>query len=133
MISNIWEEQTMQKNILDFHEKELEKIGIPEWIKKVKCPFCNKDVSLRSIRSFGLKLNARNVGDFFVEIMCDSCSKMDTLYFRKEVEDIDDLCSLLKETKSPKTEPFVEEKMYNMNYNNIIEKMIKEEKTNDSI
>ena len=124
MINNIWEEQTMEKAILDFHEKEMGKVCIPEWIQKIKCPFCKKDVPLRSIYSFGLKLNARNLGDFFVEILCDDCNKMDTLYFRQEVGNIEDLCSLLKAEKEPRGKPFIEEDMYKMGYNNIIEKMV---------
>lgn len=123
MLNNFCEEQRMADKILDFHEKELQKIGIPKWAN-VKCPFCNKELPLRSVRSISLKLNTRNMGDVMVEVFCVYCSKMDTVYFRKAAEDINKFVGLLIQNYTPETEPIVEEKMYKMQYNNVVEKML---------
>lgn len=126
MLNSFCEEQRMNDDIHSFHEKELKKIGIPKWAN-INCPFCNKNLPLRSIRSIGLKLNTRNMGDLVVEIFCSHCSKMDTLYFRKEVSSIVDFCQFLSGEKTPQTKPFIEEEMYKMQYNNIVEKSLNKE------
>ena len=83
MLSNFCEDKNLTDSVLDFHDKILESMKIPEWIN-VKCPFCDKILPLRSIRSVSLKLNSRNLGDIALEIFCPYCCKMDTVYFRKE-------------------------------------------------
>ena len=124
MISNKWEEQSMDDVLLAFHEEEVTKFGLPSWAN-VKCPFCNRDLPRRSIRSVGLKLNTRNMGDVVVEVFCDDCSKMDTLYFRGEADTIEEFTLLLMGQRWPESSPIVEEKMYKMQYNNVLEKMVK--------
>ncbi len=83
MQNNYWEEQNMPNDVSDFHKILMAEMNLPKWIKKIKCPFCNKELSLISIRNIQLCLNTRNFGDIAVEVLCNDCSKMDTLYFRK--------------------------------------------------
>ena len=113
----------MAMDILNFHETELSKIGIPKWAN-VKCPFCNGELPLRSIRSITLKFNVRNMGDLAVEVFCEKCSLMDTVYFRKEFESIKDVIPLLMGNEEPINKPIIEENMYKLQYNNVLEKMI---------
>lgn len=123
MLSNFCEDQTLSDKILEFHEKTLETFEIPKWMR-AKCPFCQKELPLRSIRSVSFKLNARNLGDIALEVLCIYCSKMDTLYFKSEAGDITGFTDILKGIKEPQSTPFIEETMYKMGYNNIMEKMI---------
>jgi hypothetical protein len=123
MINDYWEEKNISLDIAQFHEEELKKWGIPKWMN-VKCPFCNKELPLRSIRSIGFKLNTRNMGDIILEVMCDSCSKMDTVYFHKQVESVKDFIPFLTGEKVPSSESIIEEKMYKMQYNNVVDKMM---------
>lgn len=123
MISNYWEELNMSDNIIEFHEKELSQWGIPKWMN-FKCPFCGKGLPLRSIRSVSIKLNTRNIGDLAVEFCCDSCRKMDTLYFREGLSKLEEAIPYLKGDKEPLSLPVLEEKMYQMRYNNAVDKMM---------
>jgi hypothetical protein len=130
MISNVWEEQEMSDPIYAFHEEELKKMGIPKWAN-VKCPFCNSELPIRSIRSITIKFNTRNMGDLAIEIICDKCQKMDTVYFRKEIEVVTDVIPLLTGEKNPKSKPIVEEDMYGLNYNNVLDKMVEKDKNKE--
>jgi len=123
MINNFWEEQHMSLDIVNFHEKEVQKFGVPEWLK-LKCPYCSHDLSLHGIRTIGLKLNTRNMGDLVVEFVCDSCSRGNTFYYRQEVKNIMEFCDKLSGLKQVETKPVVEEDMYKMRYNNVLEKMV---------
>jgi len=127
MLNNFCEEQRMNDSILEFHEKILSMVGIPKWIN-IKCPFCLKELPLRSIRSVSLKLNTRNMGDIAVEVFCIHCNRMDTVYFKSQVENMNDFISFLSGKKEPQIKPLTEEEMYKMCYNNVIEKKMLEEK-----
>ena len=122
MISNFCEDQCMADSFVDFHEKELQKMGIPKWAN-VKCPFCDKELPLDSIRSIALKLNPRNMGDIVVEVFCRTCMKTDSVYFRKEFVNIQEFKDLLSQDLL-KSNPVTEEEMYKMKYNNEVEKML---------
>lgn len=124
MRNNYWEELDMNTEILDFHEEALGEVGVPEWMSEINCPFCKKDLPLRSIYGIGIKLNTRNMGDLTVEILCDECRQMDTLYFRKEISKLVDILPLLSGDKQPSSEPVLEEDMYKMKYNNVVEKLV---------
>lgn len=124
MINNYWEEKNLSKNITEFQEKELQRMNIPKWMN-VKCPYCHQDLPLRSIRSVSLKFNTRNMGDVVVEVLCEDCCKMDSVYFRQEANNIPEFISLLNNNKIPVSNPVLEEVMYKLQYNNVIEKMIK--------
>jgi len=122
MLNTFCEEMTMGDDLLNFHEKMLEKYKLPKWAN-VNCPFCNKDLPLRSIRSISLKLNTRNLGDLALEVFCPYCEKMDTLYFNENLCNISEFISVLNDKKEVKSTPFLEEIMYKKNYNNTLEKM----------
>jgi len=134
MLSNFCEEQNMADKILDFHEKELQKWNIPKWAN-VKCPFCSKELPLRSIRSISLKLNTRNLGDIAVEVFCPYCSKMDVLYFRQAANNVMDFVTYMHGTEPQQSgailTPIIEEKMYQMQYNNVVEKMVGDQNVNN--
>lgn len=130
MINNYWDDMRNTgtkidgKSFLDIHNQLLSEMEVPKWLV-LKCPFCGKEQPLSSIRSFGVKLNARNMCDIFVELCCYDCIKMDTLYFRSEIEKIPDFIGFLDGTKNPKSMPIIEEEMYKLQYNNMIEKAVK--------
>jgi len=129
MTNSFWEEQYMKFDIIDFHQKILEKMEIPEWIN-INCPFCNKKLPVRSIYNFGICLNVRNCGDIFVEVFCDDCKKMDRVYFRKSIEKISQFIDFINNSKKPSSEPILEENIYKMQYNNTLDKMLEVKKIN---
>lgn len=131
MPSNYWEDQKMSSEIKDWHESEMNKIGCPDWFRNISCPKCSSILPLRSIRSFGVKFNARNIGDICVEFCCDQCMIMDTLYFKSEIKNLSEIKDLLSEIRAPEGKPIVESEMYKMMYNNLFELHFKE--SNDPI
>ena len=128
MLNSFWEEQDMKSSIGDFHEEQMEKLGLPNWIKDIKCPFCKKELPLRSVRNVQFCFNTRNFGEVAVEILCDACSKMDTVYFRVKLTNINDFISMLDDTCAPTEDPIIEEDMYKLQYNNIMDKMFSEKR-----
>jgi hypothetical protein len=126
MKSSFLEELKNAKTVSELHEKSIEKMSVPEWAKQLNCPFCREKLSLISIRDIGIKLNSRNIGDLYVTVCCEKCRSMDTLYFRNDAKTIQNFCDCLKGINTPKSEPIIEEKMYSMQYNNLIENSIKE-------
>ena len=123
MTSNFCEDQYAEDKLSIFHEKILKELGIPQWAN-VKCPFCHKELPLRSVRAISVRFNTRNLGDVTVEIFCIHCSQMDTIYFRKEANNIADFISLLNDEKKPTNKFILESEMYKLGYNNAVEKMI---------
>jgi hypothetical protein len=113
----------MNDSLLKFHENILSTVGIPKWMN-IKCPFCLKELPLRSIRSVALKLNTRNMGDVVIEVFCIYCNRMDMVYFKSEAETMNDFISLLSGNREPKSKPIIEEEMYKMCYNNVMDKKI---------
>lgn len=124
MISNHWEELKMPDTVNLFHEKEMTKVGLPDWIMEIQCPFCKGELDRRSIRMLGFKLNTRNMGDIVVEFSCERCQKMDTLYYRDEIKHATGFGDFMNGTMRPKSKPLLEEDMYKMQYNNVVERMI---------
>ena len=127
MKNNHWEEKRMGPDIHAIHEAALEKMNIPEWMN-INCPYCKAELPLRSIRSFGLKFHTRNKGDLFLEVLCEKCGIMNTVYFRKQIDKITDLIDFTTGTKSPSCEPVLEEDMYKLQYNNVLDEMTSEGK-----
>lgn len=119
MKNNYWEELKMN-NISEIHNNKILEMNIPKWMNELKCPYCEKIQPVSSIRQFGMKLNSRNIGDFFLELCCYDCKIMNTLYFRKETKNIGEFIALLT-VNSPVCKPIVEENMYAQRYNNLIE------------
>lgn len=120
MISNFWEDLKLT-DINEAHEIILSEMKIPKWMN-LDCPFCNKKLPLNSIREFGVKLNSRNLCDIFVVVCCKDCLKMDTIYFKQEINNIPDFIGFLNGTKTTASPPVIEEEMYKLHYNNLIEK-----------
>jgi rubrerythrin len=124
MKNNYWEELNMTDDIYEFHEKSLEKMGLPDWAN-IACPHCSAiGLPLTSIRSISLKLNTRNKGDIAIEICCDECRLMDTVYFRNQASNMSEFIELVAGDKAPDCSPVVEEDMYKLQYNNVMEDMI---------
>lgn len=126
----------MEDPLLKFHEGRMKEMGFPDWIKEIKCPLCKKQIPLRAIRSIQLCLNTRNFGEVAVEVLCDDCRNMDTVYFRTKMDHVADFVACLKGSYSMPPDPILEEDMYKMNYNNILEIMVgntKKETKNDDI
>jgi len=122
MKNNYCEEMDMN-NISHHHELAIQSVGLPEWMN-VACPWCHKELPLRSIRSFGLCLNTRNLGDVYIEVFCEECACMDKLYFRSEAATVQDFVQLIAGARAPRGDPIIEEEMYKMQYNNLLEKML---------
>ena len=114
-----------------FQETWLSEMDIPEWMH-LDCPFCGKKLPLRSIRSVGLKFNTRNIGDVVVEVLCDRCKLMDTVYFRNGASCLSEFIALLKGETIPKTKPVLEEDMFKLQSNNAVEEMLKRRRQNDN-
>lgn len=128
MLNDFWEEKFMNNDINSLHNSELESWGFPAWVTKIECPMCGSKLCHNSIRSMTLKLNTRNLGDIAIEILCNSCQKMDTVYLRVGCNSVSDFCKFLdgsSELDISKTKPIIEEAMYKMEYNNFIEKTSK--------
>ena len=126
-MNNYWEDKDMSDELKKAHNDAVEGMGVPEWAI-VDCPFCKEELQPRAIRSISMMFNARNIGDIAVEFCCDKCKKMDTMYFRKAAPDMDTFVDLItpmdadsERYDSPKTEPLTEEKMYALQYNNLVE------------
>ncbi len=135
MQNSYWEEQEMKNPILEFHNQQIEAMGLPIWIKDIKCPFCKRNLPPRGVYNIQLCLNTRNFGEIAIVVFCDECKKMDTLYFRTNMTCLKEFAfALAGEYEMPK-ETVVEESMYKMGYNNILEKMVsqKNEENNDII
>ena len=126
MKNNVYDEKDMSLSLKETHEKAVEKIGLPDWIKDLRCPHCVKKLNLNNIREVSLCLNARNIGDVSVQFHCESCGVMNTLYYRQSVESVDAFCDLVKNNKKPDSRPVVEEEMYKLGYNNLVEIFLKE-------
>jgi hypothetical protein len=125
MKNSIYEEKDMKSGLRDLHTKIVEDMGLPNWVKSLRCPHCTKKIESNGIREISICLNARNIGDLSVEYHCHSCGVGDTLYFRKAVEKkISDFSKYLKNDEKPSAEPVVEEEMYKIGYNNLVEKFL---------
>jgi len=130
MLNDYCEEMDMEKRILDFHEQELSKFEIPRWMREIHCPFCDAELELKSFRNIRLCFNARNIGDIAIEVLCYKCNKMDSVYFREDIKNLCDFTALIDKCdgSGPQSSPIVEAKMFKMMYNNLVEKMMEQEK-----
>ena len=128
MLNNYWEEQDMNKRLKMFHESRMNEMKLPDWIHNIACPFCNRKLPKRSVRNVQLCLNTRNFGEIAVEIFCDDCSKMDTLYHRTKIHKQNQFLDLLRHNPAEQPDMIIEEEMFKMNYNNIMELMFQEQK-----
>jgi len=116
----------MSSDVINFHEKLAGEMNLPEWIKNIRCPFCNKNLPLRSIRNIQLCLNARNFGEIAVQVICDACNKMDTVYYRTNIRNMSGFVDYLTGHFQVGINPTLEKEMYNQKYNCVVEEMIKQ-------
>lgn len=127
-MNSYWEDQGMSDELKKCHNETVENMGVPHWAI-FDCPFCEEKLDPRAVRSISLCFNARNIGDVAVEFCCDKCSKMDTMYFRQAAKDTEEFAHLVDSNryghtpKSPKSDPLIEEEMYALQYNNLVEKL----------
>lgn len=113
------------EEIRNLHKEKLEKFCLPSWLPKV-CPMCKEELPITGIRQIGLKLNSRNIGDICVEFYCDICKQMDTLYYRKEANNIYIFTNILSDlTKIADQKPLLEDEMYEKKYNNLLDGKVK--------
>jgi len=124
MTSNYCEERDMNSKILEFHEQRMLDMHLPRKLTDLVCPNCLKQYDISSIRNIGLCLNTRNFGDISVEVFCNKCSTLETLYFRENIQTISDFGYVVKANNAITSEPLTEEKMYSSGYNNIVQQMM---------
>ena len=117
----------MEHPILNFHEKQVGKMNLPEWVTAIDCPFCEEDIALRAIYNIQLCLNTRNFGEVAIEVFCNKCKKMDTVYLRTKLTSIDEYIECLKGIQDMPQDVIVEEDMFKMNYNNVAEQMAQQQ------
>jgi len=127
MINNYWEELDMSKEVLDRLEFEMKKMNLPDWVKNIHCPFCKSELPLKSFRHIGLCFNTRNYGEMTIEVLCEKCLKMDTLYVRVNIQNIEQFIDFLNGEK-PEANFVIEEDMYKLQYNNMVSKIVGERK-----
>lgn len=116
------------EKIMQALDSEISNMALPSWVCQGKCPFCECSFTPRSIRNIGLCLNARNIGDIKVEILCDNCKQMETLYFRENIENIKEFCDFISGVRRPITQSLTEENMYRAQYNNVLERTLSKRK-----
>ena len=123
-MNSYWEDIDMSADLKTEHNRIVSEMNVPEWAI-FDCPFCNEKLEARAIRNIGMCFNARNIGDIAVEFCCDKCSKMDTMYFRQATNDVREFIDVLDVVRwpdvIPKDKPIIEEKMFEMQYNNLME------------
>ena len=118
--SNVWPEQFDMANITERHKLLIENGNdIPQWAC-IKCPACGLQLDKSSVRKIGFCMNARNLKDVFIEYICHKCQTLDTVYFRKAIEN-KTFSELLQDVNGPETQPMTENEMYQARYNNVME------------
>lgn len=125
MKNNFCEDSCFDDAVQNFHEHTMNQSGLPEWLVNLTCPFCRSELPLRGIRSIALKLNSRNFGDIAVELYCYNCRCMDTVYLQGACNDLDAFVECLRGV-TPEAGPITEEKMYSLQYHNIVTRMMAE-------
>jgi len=60
-------------------------MGIPTWILSGmgKCPECQKEIGIASLRGLGWLMNAQHVGNFVLDVMCEHCCAGYELHYQK--------------------------------------------------
>jgi hypothetical protein len=126
MQNNFYEEKYMKDEVINSHRKAIDELGLPGWLKEIDCPHCSARINPEGIRNLSLCLNSRNIGDICVEYHCRDCGIMDSVYYRSAVNSrITEFSSYINGYKKPESKPVVEEEMYKLRYNNLIENYIK--------
>jgi len=114
------------KTVNEHHSDMVKSIGLPSWMFALKCPFCKEQLGKASIRAIVFKTNARNIGDLCIDFVCCACKQGDYIYFRKLFKTSADMNAIVDGKSVPSEEPILEEAMYSLQYNNVVEDMLKE-------
>lgn len=133
MKSNCQEEcmKPVETIVQKAHSDLINSLELPYWTNDIKCPYCKEPLPKTALRSISLKLNPRNIGDICVEFLCPKCEVGNTLYYVKEVKNIQDFQMLLDKEflDKPFSDPIPEEEMHKQKYHNSLESLNnKEEK-----
>lgn len=128
---NLCEDAKFPDKLKQFQSETICGLNLPDWLFKVECPFCQKNLTLMAIRGISFKTNARNFGDLCIDFLCENCSTGDLLYFRSAFKDKNEIAQIICGEKEidPKT-AILEEKMYKSGYNNTLELMLGEQNGN---
>ena len=126
MKNNFYEEKYMKSEVIKTHRDAVNGLNIPNWLKDLDCPHCDAKLKPEGIRNVSICLNAKNIGDICVEHHCSECGIMDSIYFRGAVKScISEFCDYINGDREPEAEPVVEEEMYKLRYNNLVENYLK--------
>jgi hypothetical protein len=116
------------KDVSEPHEKLIKNFEIPEWVSNQKCPKCNKKIGLLSLRTIGLKLNAKHIGNFFVDACCQYCNYGYELHLKNSCQSMNEFILLLKdgnyEARLSKMEP---DYLIPNDENNLVKSIIQKE------
>lgn len=119
----VFDELFFKKRIKELHDELVSSYKIPNWLI-IDCPSCDEKITTGGLRKFGLCLNARNIGDIFIEFHCLKCSISSTVYFRENISSLEKFCSYLKiDGLEPSVEPITEDEMYSSGISNFDEKI----------
>lgn len=122
---NIGNDMLVPLNVSVQHKAMMTAMTLPKWLNEVPCPHCKKFMGNASFRSLSFKLNSRNIGDLCVEFICPHCGLGDFIYYRNMFGDVQDIAAIVKGEKIPESlEGVREDKMYQMNYNNVVDAML---------
>ena len=131
---NIGNDMLVPLDVTEQHKAIISAMGLPKWLGEVPCPHCKKMMGETSFRALSFKLNARNIGDLCVEFICPHCRVGDFLYYRNMFGDINDVNAIVRGDKLPEVvDGVLEDKMYQMNYNNVVDTMIPPNKESPNV
>lgn len=127
-VDSWWEDLNMEKDLKQIHQDVVEEMNIPEWMS-LKCFHCGDKLPQRCIRSISAFFNSRNIFDVGVQVCCENCGIMETLYFRNAIKSMKEFSDVILGKCSDEFKsivPIREEEMYKIQYNNLLEHNIKE-------
>lgn len=63
-------------------------MGLPKSISPTaNCATCDNALDINAVKAFGLRLNAKAIGNVFIEILCPKCSSAYELHYEHACED----------------------------------------------
>lgn len=106
------------------HRATIEKMRVPKWMYNFTCIQCGEKLTPEAIRAIGLYLNAKEIGNFGIEIHCRLCNAGYTLHLIKACKTVADFIKILQFDERP----FDEDKFvpdYELTGSNLIEDYIR--------
>jgi len=83
------------------HEEMVNGFNVPEWVELNSCCGCGSKLRGRSIRGITLKLNAQNIGDISLEVLCTKCDLSYEVIYPDCCSTVADFASILQSDNSP--------------------------------